>query len=81
MKTKRYDEAAAAFRAAIQHGEPQPDYFHNLGVALYYEGKADSARLLWEDVVRRWPDYPLSRRSLMLHFPEAGNEKATPTPG
>jgi tetratricopeptide (TPR) repeat protein len=82
VRTKRYEEAIAAFRAAIQHGAPQPDYFHNLGVALYLAGKPDSARTLWEEVVRRWPDYPLSRQSLSVHFPGAGNApSATPAPG
>ena len=74
VREHAYADAAQAFRNAIHFGKPQPDYFHNLGVALYYEGKRESARALWVDVTRRWPDYSLSRRSLALHFGERSAE-------
>lgn len=67
----RYAEAVTRFRDAAALSEPRPDYLHNMGVALFYAGEVDSARAVWEEVVRRWPDYALSRRSLMLHFSSA----------
>ena len=68
VRVSRYPEAVASYREAIRLTDPRPDYLHNLAVALYHEGKTDSARILWTDVVRRWPDYTLSRHSLILHF-------------
>jgi len=68
VRTGRYAEAAESFRHAIAGTDPRPDYYHNLGVALYRGGQPDSARALWEMVVRRWPDFGLSPRSLALHF-------------
>ena len=67
VKKKDYPEATSLYREALRRGKPQPDYLHNLGVALWGEGKQDSARLLWQEVVRQWPDYTLSRRSLAIH--------------
>jgi tetratricopeptide (TPR) repeat protein len=71
-RQKRYAEAAANYREAIRLAEPRPDYFNNLGVALYNLGDADSARVLWTEVVQRWPWYELSRRALTEHFGNAG---------
>jgi len=68
VRVRRYAEAEASFRQAIRMTEPRADYINNLAVALYHEGKTDSARILWTDVVRRWPDYTRAGRSLMMHF-------------
>jgi Flp pilus assembly protein TadD len=83
VRVRRYAEAEASYRQAIRMTEPRPDYFHNLAVALYHEGKTDSARILWTEVVRRWPDYTLAARSLMLHFGSgaADSAKVSATPG
>ncbi|MBI4364719.1 MAG: tetratricopeptide repeat protein, partial [Candidatus Latescibacteria bacterium] len=70
----RYAEAAYRFREAIALSEPRPDYLHNLGVALYHGGNADSARAVWGDVLRRWPGYALSVRSMMRYFGPASGE-------
>jgi len=68
VRVSRYPEAVASYRQAIRLTEPRPDYLHNLAVVLYREGKTDSARVLWTEVVRRWPDYTQARHSLILHF-------------
>ncbi|HYQ88449.1 MAG TPA: tetratricopeptide repeat protein, partial [Candidatus Binatia bacterium] len=68
VRVRRYAEAEASYRQAIRLTEPRPDYINNLAVALYHEGKTDSARVLWTDVVRRWPDYTRASRSLLTHF-------------
>jgi Tfp pilus assembly protein PilF len=67
-KAKRHGEAIAAFRAAVSADADRPDYRHNLGVMLYASGKADSARLVWTEVLQRWPGYALTARSMDLHF-------------
>ena len=67
-KKRLYPEAVANYREAIRRSEPRPDYYNNLGVALYHLGSTDSARVVWTDVLRRWPGYTLSRRSLVEHF-------------
>jgi tetratricopeptide (TPR) repeat protein len=68
VRERRYAEAAASYHQAIRMAEPRPDYENNLAVALYHEGKTDSARILWTDVVRRWPDYTRASKSLLTHF-------------
>jgi tetratricopeptide (TPR) repeat protein len=68
VRVRRYAEAEASYRQAIRLTEPRPDYINNLAVALYHEGKTDSARILWTDVLRRWPDYTRASRSLITHF-------------
>ncbi len=70
----RYDAAAASYREAIRLAGPSADYLNNLGVALYSAGESDSARLVWTDVVRRWPGYGRSRRALLRHFGGLGSD-------
>jgi len=83
VRVRRYAEAEASYRQAIRMTEPRADYINNLAVALYHEGKADSARILWTEVVRRWPDYTRAGRSLMTHFGSgaADSGKVSETPG
>jgi tetratricopeptide (TPR) repeat protein len=83
VRVRRYAEAAASYREAIRRAEPRADYLNNLAVALYHEGKTDSARILWTEVVRRWPDYTRAGRSLMTHFGNgaADSGTVTETPG
>ncbi len=76
---RRYPEAAANYREAIRLGGPRPDYFHNLGVALFYSGAGDSARALWTEVAQRWPWYTLSKRALMQHFGAGAADSASVT--
>jgi tetratricopeptide (TPR) repeat protein len=80
-KKRRYPEAVASFREALRRSEARPDYFNNLAVALFYSGDKDSARVYWTEVVRRWPWYTLSQRSLQQHFGGADSARATSTPG
>ena len=81
-KLKRYPEAVASYREAIRiTQQPRPEFFNNLGVALFNSGKKDSARVVWIDVVRRWPWYTLARRSLIENYrddAEGVNPGATP---
>jgi len=63
-----YPEAVANYREAVRRSEPRPDYYNNLAVALYHSGSTDSARAMWTEVLRRWPGYTISRRSLVEHF-------------
>ncbi len=80
-RQKRHAEAVTNYREAIRLAEPRPDYLNNLGVALYNVGEKDSARVLWTQVVQRWPWYVLSRRALMEHFGGADTARVTPAPG
>ena len=72
----RYDAAAANYREAIRLAGPSADYLNNLGVALFSAGERDSARLVWTEVVHRWPGYGRSRRSLMRHFGGLGSDSS-----
>ena len=65
---KRYGEAVESFRDAVRRSEPRPDYLNNLGVALYHAGKTDSARTVLYAVLRRWPDYTLTRNLIARWF-------------
>jgi len=68
-KMRRFPEAVTSYREAIRHApEPRPEYFNNLGVALYNAGQRDSARVVWTNVAQRWPWYTLARRSLIQYF-------------
>ena len=68
-KMRRFPEAVASYREAIRRSpEPRPEYFNNLGVALYNSGQRDSARVVWTDVAQRWPWYTLARKSLIQYF-------------
>jgi len=44
LRAKRYDEACAAFRAAIALGASDPDIYGNLGIALGNAGKPKEAQ-------------------------------------
>jgi tetratricopeptide (TPR) repeat protein len=79
-KAKRYDEAVVAFRAAVAANGDRPEYRHNLGLMLYAAGKPDSARQVWTELLRRWEGYPLTVRSMALHF-GAGRAETTATAG
>lgn len=64
MRTNRPERAIPEFLAAVASDTTRPDYPQNLGVALFRSGRVDSARLVWTRVLERWPDYPLTRRSM-----------------
>ncbi len=68
VRTGRFEQAVAQFRSAVERDGDRPDYRHNLGMALIYAGKADSARVVWAEVLRRWPDYALTARSMERRF-------------
>ena len=76
-RENRYPEALVNYREAIRLSEPRPDYLNNLAVALFNTGKADSARAVWTDVVRRWPSYELSRRALERRFGPGAADSAS----
>ena len=75
-RARRYPAAVINYREAIRRSEPRPDYYNNLGVALFYSGRPDSARLMWTEVVHRWPWYELAGKALVRHFGEAAAESA-----
>lgn len=75
-RLRRYEDAIASYRQALRFAEPRPDYLNNLGVVLYRAGKIDSARTVWTGVVRRWPGYALSRRSLGEFFGQGALDSA-----
>jgi len=64
MRTNRPERAIGEFRQAVAGDTTRPDYPQNLGVALFRSGHVDSARAVWTRVLGRWPDYPLTRRSM-----------------
>ena len=64
MRTNRPEHAVPQFRLAVSADSTRPDYPQNLGVALFRSGRVDSAREVWTAVLERWPDYPLTRRSM-----------------
>jgi tetratricopeptide repeat protein len=68
-RTHRYGEAAAEFRTAMAMDGTNPEYPHHLALMLYDSGYPDSARTMWEDVRRRWPNYALTARALARRFP------------
>jgi tetratricopeptide (TPR) repeat protein len=80
MRKRRYAEAVARYREALRLAEPRPDYLNNLGLALFNVGDTDSARTLWTEVVRRWPGYALSARSLMNRFGRGALDSARVSP-
>ncbi len=73
---ERYEEAVGKFREALRRSEPRPDYLTSLGVALYHAGKTDSARTVLVEVVRRWPDYALTRALIARYFRTAALDSA-----
>jgi len=46
----------------------RPDYIHDLGVGYANAGYADSARVVWEGLLRRWPGYAPTIRSLASRY-------------
>ena len=68
VRKGRLDDAVAQFRAAVDMSPNRPDYRHNLGLALYLAGRTDSARVVWTDVLRRWPGYDLTARAMGRRF-------------
>lgn len=60
----RYDEAAAAFRAAIAESPQQATLWVNLGIALRYAGKTDEARTWLEKAFA----VPSAQRSAGFHL-------------
>ncbi|HET9252048.1 MAG TPA: tetratricopeptide repeat protein [Candidatus Eisenbacteria bacterium] len=75
MRTNRPSLAIPHFRSAVAADSTRPDYPQNLGVALFQSGQVDSAREVWTAVLERWPDFPLTRRSM-----ERFRETPTPSP-
>ncbi len=72
-RTGRYAEALVQFRSAIEMEGDRPDYRQSLGVALYEAGQPDSARQVWTEVLKRWPDYAPTIRSMERRFGETAH--------
>ena len=68
VRKGRIADAVANFRIAVSMDPDRPDYRHNLGLALYMDGKADSARVVWAEVLRRWPEYTITERAMARRF-------------
>ncbi|HYR51508.1 MAG TPA: tetratricopeptide repeat protein [Candidatus Dormibacteraeota bacterium] len=60
MKLDRYPEAIQELREAVRLQPNLPVLRHNLGLAYYRSGQADSALVVWKEVLTRWPDYAAS---------------------
>jgi len=67
-RTARLPEAIVRFRAAVARDPDLPEYRHNLGLSLFMTGESDSARLVWSELLRRWPGYTATRRSYERRF-------------
>jgi tetratricopeptide (TPR) repeat protein len=79
MRTNRPERAIPEFRLAVAADSTRPDYRQNLGVAYFRSGQTDSAREVWTAVLERWPDFPLTRRS-MERFREFPSSAPPPAP-
>jgi tetratricopeptide (TPR) repeat protein len=55
-KPKKADQAAAAFRKAIELDAQVPTYWSNLGHLLLEHGSADEAEKVWETAIETHPD-------------------------
>jgi hypothetical protein len=60
MRLGRYAEAVPPLREAVVLQGNLPVLRHNLGLSLYRSGHADSALVVWRDILLRWPDYAAS---------------------
>ena len=71
VRKGRMEDAVARFRTAVAMDSDRPDYRHNLGLALYLAGETDSARVVWTEVLRRWPEYTITARAMARRFAPA----------
>ena len=72
--TGRSEDAIAQFRAAISLDGNRPDLRHNLALALTQAGRVDSARVVWNDLLARWPGYEPAARAARMHLaPPSGS--------
>jgi tetratricopeptide (TPR) repeat protein len=65
MKSKRYTQASAKFREAVAR-VPEPTYFFNLCLSLYYEGKFSEAMTSCSAVMRNSPSASLETKAQQL---------------
>ncbi len=64
----RVPEALSEFRAAVARDRDRPEYLHDLGAGFAMAGELDSARVVWREVLRRWPDFEITRRTYERRF-------------
>ena len=62
IKLGRYAEAVPPLVEAVRIRGDLPVLRHNLGLALYRSGRADSALVVWREILARWPGYAASLR-------------------
>jgi tetratricopeptide (TPR) repeat protein len=62
IKLGRYAEAVPPLEEAVRIEGNVPVLRHNLGLALYRSGRADSALVVWREILARWPGYAASLR-------------------
>ncbi len=60
MNLGRYSEATPCLREAVRLEGNLPALRHHLGIALYRSGHADSAVVVWQEILARWPGYASS---------------------
>ena len=53
LKQARWDDAADAFRAAVEKGGPRPAALHNLALALEHAGELDEAEIAYGEAAGR----------------------------
>jgi hypothetical protein len=57
METGHYAEAVPTLREAVRLEKNRPEVRHDLGIALYKSGQTDSAFVVWQEILDRWPKY------------------------
>jgi tetratricopeptide (TPR) repeat protein len=62
MRLGRYADAVPPLRDAVRLEGNLPFLRHNLGLSLYRSGHADSALVVWREILLRWPGYAASLR-------------------
>jgi tetratricopeptide (TPR) repeat protein len=62
IKLGRYADAVPPLKEAVRIRGDMPVLRHNLGLALYRSGRADSALVVWREILARWPGYAASLR-------------------
>ena len=82
-RTARRDEAIAVLRRARRESPPDAKVLHNLASLLDDAGARDEARALFEELLRRFPEYENGRAGYQRRFgapPARGAGDPTPQP-
>jgi protein O-GlcNAc transferase len=64
LRSRRYDEAARAYRQSLRFRTNHPATYLNLGCALKDSGRIEEAVTAWEQALRLAPGDPMVRAEL-----------------